>query len=155
MKGNSGFILICSRGVDPSLNLQVGTQGSSRVSAEKLGVSRVASGNSGSSRVVAGNLGFHASCHGDLGFPFMLGWYSGFLTCSGASSHVVLGQLISSRDVQGGSCLVAMFQGYSLLLAWDFSIFVVGFNSVVVVGLILSIGGVKSPHYLWCEVHLC
>ena len=55
---------------------------------------------------------------------------------------------MSSRDVQGGSCLAAMSGGYSLVLAWDFSIIVVGVNSVVVVGLILF--SVQASLYLWC-----
>ena len=55
---------------------------------------------------------------GKLGFLSSLGGYSGSLsTSSGASSQVVLGRLISSRDVQGGSCLVARSGGYSLVLA--------------------------------------
>ena len=41
--------------------------------------------------------------------PLELGGYSGFFsTCGGASSRVSLGQFISSRDVEGGSFLVAM-----------------------------------------------
>ena len=60
------------------------------------------------------------------------GWYSGFLvTCSGASCLVLLGRLISSRDVQGGSCLVAMMGGCSLVMASDYSVVVVGVRSVV------------------------
>lgn len=56
-----------------------------------------------------------------------LGWFSGFVTtCSGASCRVLLGQLISSMDVQGGSCLVAMMRGCSLVTASDYSIIVVG-----------------------------
>ena len=78
-----------------------------------------------------------------------LGWFSGFVTtCSGASCRVLLGQLISSMDVQGGSCLVAMSGGYSLDLAWNCSIIVVGVNSVVVVGSILF--SVQASLYLWC-----
>ena len=61
---------------------------------------------------------------------------------------MVLGRLVSSRDVQGGSCLVAMSSGYSLVLAWNFSIIVLGVNSVVVVGLILF--SVQASFYLWC-----
>lgn len=55
--------------------------------------------------------------------------------------------------MQGGSCLVAVMGGYSLALAWDFSIIVVGINSVVVVGSNLSSGGVQAPLYFWSEVH--
>ena len=54
--------------------------------------------------------------------------------------------------MQGGSCLAVMSGGYSLVLAWDFSIVVVGVNSVVVVGLVLSTGVVQTPLYLWCDV---
>ena len=54
--------------------------------------------------------------------------------------------------MQGGSCLVAMLGGCSRILAWDFSILVLGVNSVVVVGLILSSDGVQTPLYLWCDV---
>ena len=50
----------------------------------------------------------------------------------------------------GGSCLVAMLGGYSLTLAWDFSIIVVGVNSscdefvtLVVVCKLLSTCGVR------------
>ena len=82
-----------------------------------------------------------------------VGGYSGFLsTCGGASSQVVLGRLVSSRDVQSASCLFPILGGYSLVLAWDFSIVVVGVNSVVVVGLVLSTGVVQTPLYLWCDV---
>ena len=96
-------------------------------------------GSQGSTRAVVGNLGFLSSLEG----------YSGSLsTCGGASSQVVLGQLVSSRDVQGGSCLVAMSGGYSLDLAWNCSIIVVGVNSVVVAGSILF--SVQTSLYLWC-----
>lgn len=66
---------------------------------------------------------------------------------------VVLQQLVSSRDVQDGSCLVSMLCGNSLVLAQDFPIIVVGvscscgrFNSPVVECKLLC---------LWCEVRLC
>ena len=101
-----------------------------------------------SSRMATGNLGFLLSCNGKLGFSLELQ-----LGCQ-TSSRVVLWQLISSRDVQGGSCLVAMLGGCSRILAWDFSILVLGVNSVVVVGLILSSDGVQTPLYLWCEIRL-
>lgn len=84
-----------------------------------------------------GNLGFLSSCDGKLGFSLELQ-----PECQ-TSSQVVLGQLISSRDVQGCSCLFAMLGSYSRILAWDFSILVLRVNSVVVVGLILSICGVR------------
>ena len=61
-----------------------------------------------------------------------LGWFSGFMTtCSGASCRVLLGQLISSMDVQGGSCLVAMMGEFSLDLARDYPIMVVKVYSVI------------------------
>ena len=83
------------------------------------------------------------------GFSRVWEGYSGSLsTCGGGSSRVVLGQLVSRRDVQGGSCLVAMSGGYSLDLAWNCSIIVVGVNSVVVVGSILF--SVQASLYLWC-----
>ena len=64
---------------------------------------------------------------GEVGVLLELVWYSGFLvTCSGASCRVLLGLLFSSRDVQGGSCLVAMMRGCSLVTASDYSIIVVG-----------------------------
>jgi len=67
------------------------------------------------------------------------GWYSGFLvTCSGASCLVLLGRLISSRDVQGGSCLVAMMGEQSLDLARDYSVIVFRVLSVIVGVLSLS-----------------
>ena len=47
--------------------------------------------------------------------------------------------------MQGSSCLVAMAGGYSLVLARDYSIIVVGFHSVVVGVLSLSSGGVQVP----------
>ena len=56
--------------------------------------------------------------------------------------------------MQGASCLFPVLGGYSLVLAWDFSIIVVGVNSAVVVGLVLSTGVVQTPLYLWCDVHL-
>ena len=65
-----------------------------------------------------------------------------------------MGQLFSSRDVRGGSCLVAMTGGYSVILARDYSIIVVGVHSVAVGASILSSGGVQAPLSLWCEVHL-
>ena len=56
--------------------------------------------------------------------------------------------------MQGGSLLVAVSVGYSLVLAWDLSVIVVGVNSVVVVVSISSSCGVQAPLLLWCEVHL-
>ena len=56
--------------------------------------------------------------------------------------------------MQGGSLLVAVSVGYSLVSAWDLSVIVVGVNSVVVVVSISSSCGVQAPLSLWCEVHL-
>ena len=85
----------------------------------------------------------------------MFGWYSEFLlTCGGASCRVPLGLLISSRDVQGGSCLVAMTGSCSLVLARSYSLLVVGVHSVVAGVSSLSSGGVQAPLSLWCEVWL-
>ena len=56
-----------------------------------------------------------------------------------------MGQLFSSRDVRGGSCLVAMTGGYSVILARDYSIIVVGVHSVVVGILSLASGDVQAP----------
>ena len=84
-----------------------------------------------------------------------LGWFSGFVTtCSGASCRVLLGQLISSMDVQGGSCLVAMMGEWSLDLARDYSLVIVGVHSVIVGVLSLSSGGVQAPLSSWCEVRV-
>ena len=54
----------------------------------------------------------------------------------------------------GGSCLVAVMGGCSLVLARDYSLFVVWVNSVVVGVLILSNGGVQALLSMWCEVRL-
>lgn len=56
-----------------------------------------------------------------------------------------MGRLISSRDVQGGLCLVAVTGGCSLVLKKDFSIIVAGVNSVVAGAMKLSSGGVPAP----------
>ena len=47
-----------------------------------------------------------------------------------------------------------MSVGFSLVLAWDLSVIVVGVNSVVVVVLISSSCGMQAPLSLWFEVHL-
>ena len=47
-----------------------------------------------------------------------------------------------------------MSVGYSLVLAWDLSVVVVGVNSVAVEVLISSSCGVQAPLSLWFEVHL-
>ena len=67
------------------------------------------------------------------------------MSSRGASSRVVLGRLFSSRDVQYGSPLVEFPSDYSLVLAWIFTLVVVGVNSVVAVGLILSNCDVQAP----------
>ena len=54
--------------------------------------------------------------------------------------------------MQVGAFLVAMMGGCSLVLARDYSIIVVGVNSVVAVATILSSGGVPAPVSLWCEL---
>ena len=92
---------------------------------------------------------------GTHGVHLKLGEYSWFLSNRGRPSFlIILRSLISSKDVQGGSYLIVMSGDYSLVLAWDFSIVVVLVTFVVVVGLIISSGGVQSPLYLWCEVRL-
>ena len=104
-----------------------------------------------SSQIAVLDSGFHSIHGGELGIPLDLRGYSGFLsTYNGASSRVVLQQLVSSRDVQDGSCLVSMLCGNSLVLAQDFPIIVVGvrcscgrFNSPVVECKLLSACGVK------------
>ena len=65
-----------------------------------------------------------------------------------------LGATHHSRDVQGGSCLVAMMGGCSLVLKRDYSIIVVLVNSVFAGALILTSGGMPVPLSLWCEVRL-
>ena len=111
--------------------------------------------NQCSSGFVAWGAGLHWSPGGEVGVLLELGWYSGFqVACSGASCQVLLWQLFSSRDLQGGSCLVAMTGGYSVILARDYSIIVVGVHSVVTGASILSSGCVKAPLSLWCEVRL-
>ena len=70
----------------------------------------------------------------------------GFLSSySGSSSRIVLGRLISSRDVQGGSCLFVICRWLVTSLPFVFSLVVVIVNSVVVVGSSLSSCGVNAP----------
>ena len=145
-----GLLSSCSGDLGVYLELQRKTWGSSRVAA-------------GDSELLSrcnGNSVFLLCCSLGLRVPLELWWvtwgfsrvwegYLGFLlSCRGASSRVALGKFISSRDVQSGSCLVAMSGGYSLDLAWNCSIIVVGVNSVVVVGSILF--SVQTSLYLWC-----
>ena len=81
---------------------------------------------------------------------------SGFLSCLGGtqgSSQLVVGP--SLELYWGDSSLAGVFRvvpmllqcmgGYSLVLARDYSLFVVRVNSVVVVGSILSSRGVQAP----------
>ena len=111
--------------------------------------------NQCSSGFVAWGAGLHWSPGGEVGVLLELGWYSGFqAACSGASCQVLLWQLFSSRDLQGGSCLVAMTGDYSLVLARDYSIIVVRVNTVVAGISIFSNGGVQALFSLCCEVHL-
>ena len=93
--------------------------------AQKLGFSSSLVGTQGSWRLAVGH-------------PVELSW----------------GRLISSRDVQDGSCLVAVMGDCSLVLKRDYSIIVVRVNSVVAGATILSSGGVPSPLSLLCELHL-
>ena len=87
----------------------------------------------------------HCNCDGEIMVLLELGWCSQFLkTCSGASCRGLLGQLFSSKDVQGGSCLVAMTGGCLLILARDYSVVVVRFHSVVSGIPSLSSGGVQA-----------
>ena len=117
----------------------------------------------GFSRVAAGDSELLSSWGGTLGIPSVLRWGTLSLSpvggteflsiCSGASSHVVLRQLVSSRDVLGGSCFFFFFffwqywGGYSLVLTWIFTLAVVGINSVFVIGWILSSCGVQAHAY--------
>ena len=61
-----------------------------------------------------------------------------------------LGLLFCSRDMHGGSCLVAMMSECSLDLARDYSIIVVNVHSVIVRVLNIFSGGVQalSPYLM-------
>ena len=72
-----------------------------------------------------------------LRFPSDLQW--------GLSCRVLLGQLVSSRDVHGGSCLAAITGECSLDLARGYSIVVVGAHFVIAGVSSLSNGGVQDP----------
>ena len=105
--------------------------------------------NQCSSGFVAWGAGLHWSRGREVGVLLELGWYSGFLAaCSGASCQVLFWQFFSSRDLQGGSCLFAMTGDYSLVLARDYSIIVVGIHSVIAGVSSLSSGGVQTPFSL-------
>ena len=72
----------------------------------------------------------HRSHGREAGVLPELGWYSGFLaTCGGVSCLVLLGRLISGKDMQSGSCLVAVTYGGSLVVQGI--IIVVGVHSIV------------------------
>ena len=137
--------LVVAGNADFPLELLQGTQSSSPIAA----------GNQCSSGVPVWDAGFHCSHGGKLGVLLELCWYSGFLLiCNGTSCRVPLGKLVSIRDVQGGSYLVAMMGGCSLVLARDYSIIVVRVNTVVAGISIFSNGGVQALFSLCCEVHL-
>ena len=78
-----------------------------------------------------------------LSVPGDLWW--GVLSSSLGPTH--------SRDVQRGSCLVAMMGGCSLVLKRDY-IIVVLVNSVFAGASVLSSGDVPALVSLWCEVRL-
>ena len=102
VRGNSGFLSSCNRGLGFPLELwlvTLGTQNSSRVVAR----------TQGSSLFAVQDSGFHLSCGRELSFLLKLGGYIWFLSCCfGASYRDVLGRLVSSRDVQVGFSLVTM-----------------------------------------------
>ena len=56
--------------------------------------------------------------------------------------------------MQGGSCLVAMTGGCSVVLARGYYLLAVGVHSVVAGVSSLSSGGVQAPLFLWCEVRM-
>ena len=89
--------LVVAGNADFPLELLQGTQSSSPIAA----------GNQCSSGVPVWDARFHWSHGGKLGVLLEFGWYSGFLvTCVGASSQVLLGQLVCSRDLQGAHVLL-------------------------------------------------
>ena len=53
----------------------------------------------------------------------------------------------------GGSVLLQWVGAYSVVLAWVFTLDIVGVNSVVVVCSGFTSCGVQAP-LLWCEVHI-
>ena len=84
-------------------------------------------------RVEVQDSGLHLSHGGELNFLLKLGGYTWFLLCcDGASSHDVLGRLASLGMCRLASLLLQCVGDYSLVLAWDFSLDMVGVNSVVV-----------------------
>lgn len=151
------------------LELQQGSQSSFPVAAETRASSLVVTGYSGFagelpqhlrplfevqqelcfSGFAARDAGLHWSRGGEAGV-LELGCYSGFLeTCGGVSCQVLLGRLVSKKDKQSKSCLVAVTCASSLVLQGI--IIVVGVHSVVVISS-LSSGGVQAPLSLSCEV---
>ena len=82
----------------------------------------------------------------EFSFLLKLGGYTWFLLCcDGASSHDVLGRLASLGMCRLASLLLQCVGDYSLVLAWDFSLDMVGVNSVVMVSSILSSCGLLAP----------
>ena len=93
--------------------------------------SRSAVRNECSSEFAAWDAGWPWSSGEEVRILLKLGWYSGFLViCSGTSCRVLLGQLVSSRDMQGGLCLVAVRGGCFLVMQVT-TIIVVVVHSVV------------------------
>ena len=78
--------------------LQQGTQNSSQVVVRTQCFSRGAAQDSGFPSNWWGT-----QCSSQLGSILRVS-----LNCSGASAHIDLGRLVSSTDMQGGSCLAAM-----------------------------------------------
>ena len=83
-----------------------------------------------------------------MGPPLEFSWVNLCL----AGICIVVSVLLQDRMLQQHGYW--MLDGYSLTLAWDFSIIVVGVNTVVVVGSLLSSCGVQAFLHLWCKVHL-
>ena len=157
------------------LELQQGSQASSRVAAETRGPSLVVVGNSGLAGKLPQCLRVPFEVEQEINVPmdFQHGMqdHTGVVVRKPGFSSSLLGTQCSwrltvgypvefsrathrSRDVQGGSCLVAMMVAWTLVLKRDYSIIVVLVNSVFVGASILSSGGMLAPLSLWCEVLL-
>ena len=146
MGGNVGFLSSSSGRLRVPVKLQQVTQSSSRVLV----------GSQGSSQVVAWDTEFHSSHGRELGVPLELGgvfrvhlklpW--GLLSTSPGTSCLVQG-----CSGGGGSVLLQCVGAYSVVLAWVFTLDIVGVNSVVVVCSGFTSCGVQAP-LLWCEVHI-
>ena len=108
--------------------------------------SPIAAGNQCSSGVPVWDARFHWSHGGKLGVLSELGWYSGFLvTCVEVSSRVILGRLVSSRDVRGeGRGLLSCCSDGWLLLSFG-----KGLLSLCGLGQLCSCGGFNSLQW-WC-----